>query len=461
MGSASSNLANQILYYYLFHKKLELFFAGQYNPFIKSSKENIKLENYYIINEGVLKGWKEYSNYYVFKDYLDKIDLDGINLEEYINKIKEAIEKMNRELGQTEIIKTYNNGLNTERNWYSMSRLQEESFDNIIDEATYKFLKDNFNNKLCSNVKGIITNDKLIIFYEKIFQIKFLYFGQTINQNKKNNNSLIQLTADFSQISNGIYDIYSTNDTYNAFKQLIQSNLNFAFKLFNKKNINYSKQETITFCIQKEGIIVNYSFLLRNDNLNSGNSLPDNNLQKNIPKTNDSLNKSQINNYTEEINELKSQLNEERNKNQKLINENQLLQEKINKLNTEINQLQELKAKFENDLALKTNEMQKLVAQNNKEYYDISSMKPNDKIITVNFVSMGNNDIGHYSMICKYRDLFVKLEERLYNDYPKFKEYETYFEVNGKRIKRFLSLEQNKIKNNDVINLFFKEEEEE
>ena len=75
-------------------------------------------------------------------------------------------------------------------------------------------------------------------------------------------------------------------------------------------------------------------------------------------------------------------------------------------------------------------------------------------MITVNFVSMGRNDIGHYSLICKKRDLFVKLEERLYEDFPQFKDYESYFLVNGKRIKRFKTLEQNHIKNNDIINLF-------
>jgi len=75
-------------------------------------------------------------------------------------------------------------------------------------------------------------------------------------------------------------------------------------------------------------------------------------------------------------------------------------------------------------------------------------------MITVNFVSMGRNDIGHYSLICKKRDLFVKLEERLYEDFPQFKDYESYFVVNGKRIKRFKTLEQNHIKNNDIINLF-------
>ena len=60
---------------------------------------------------------------------------------------------------------------------------------------------------------------------------------------------------------------------------------------------------------------------------------------------------------------------------------------------------------------------------------------------------MGRNDIGHYNLICTKRDLFVKVEERLYKNFPQFTEY-------GKRIKRFKTLEQNKIKTNDIINIF-------
>ena len=132
----------------------------------------------------------------------------------------------------------------------------------------------------------------------------------------------------------------------------------------------------------------------------------------------------------------------------------------INKLNVELNQIKELNQKLENDLTQKDGEIQKLISQinNKKDYYDISSLKPDDKIIGVNFVSMGSNDIGHYNLVCKNRDLFVRLEERLYNDFPQFKNYETYFEVNGKRIKRFQTLEQNNIKTNDIINIFIIEE---
>ena len=463
MGNASSNLTNQILNYYLFQKRLELFFDGHFNPYTENKKEKIELENFYIISQDLLDKAKEYFNYPIYKACLDNVEFNNIKKEEYINKLKEEINNINKQFQNTEINKTYNNGLNAECTWYSRTKLQKEHFDNIIDEATYECFKDYLTNKLYPNVKGIITNEKLIIFYEKIFQIKFLY-SKTTNQNDEKNNSLIQLTADFSQISDGIYDINSTQDAYNAFKNLIKLNINLAFILFDKKNMNYTKQETITFSNDTgKGITTKYNFILINDNLNSPqtNNSQNNNNNNDITKNND--NNKQINNnnnYIKEINELKRQLNEERDKNQKLINENQLLQEKINKLNTEINQLQELKAKFENNLSPKTNEMQKITPQNNNDYYDMSSMKPNDKIITVNFVSIGKDVIDHYSMICKYRDLFVKLEARLYKDFPELNEcFDLYYEVNGKRVKRYLSLEQNEIKNNEIINIFFIDDE--
>ena len=50
--------------------------------------------------------------------------------------------------------------------------------------------------------------------------------------------------------------------------------------------------------------------------------------------------------------------------------------------------------------------------------------------------------------ICKIR------RKTFYDDFPQFKKYETYFEVQSKRIKRFQTLEENNIKNNDVINMF-------
>ena len=71
---------------------------------------------------------------------------------------------------------------------------------------------------------------------------------------------------------------------------------------------------------------------------------------------------------------------------------------------------------------------------------------------------MGTQDIGHFSLECKNTDLFVTLEEKLLNEFPEFKKYDTYYQVNTYRMKRYLTLEENKIKNNDIINIFFIEE---
>ena len=183
-----------------------------------------------------------------------------------------------------------------------------------------------------------------------------------------------------------------------------------------------------------------------------------NNINQNVSQIN--IHQKNKNKDDTKINELQRQLKEEKEKNKKLININENLKEKINELNNNLNKIMNINEKLEKDLAQKNIEIQKLLSKKNtnKSYFDLSSLKLDDKIIGVNFVSMGRNDIGHYNIVCKNRDLFVRLEERLYEDFPQFKEYETYFEVNGKRIKRFKTLEQNNIKTNDIVNIFIIDE---
>ena len=152
-----------------------------------------------------------------------------------------------------------------------------------------------------------------------------------------------------------------------------------------------------------------------------------------------------------------------KNKNQELINENTILKEKLNKLNMDINNIQDLKNKIkslEKELNKKNEEIQQLLSQNNNNQsnYEITSIRPGEKIICINFVSMSNQDINNYGLVCKNTDLFIRAEERLYEDFPQFKKYETYFEANGKRIKRFQTLSENNIKDKNVINLFIIEE---
>ena len=127
-------------------------------------------------------------------------------------------------------------------------------------------------------------------------------------------------------------------------------------------------------------------------------------------------NNSQINNYIQQIENLKFQLYEEKDKNEILINENNNLKMKIAQLNNEINKLKGLEKQIkilENNLAKKNIKKQNNLSQKAKKPYEITSIKPGEKILSVNFVSMGTQDIGHFSLECKNVDLFVSLEERL------------------------------------------------
>ena len=105
------------------------------------------------------------------------------------------------------------------------------------------------------------------------------------------------------------------------------------------------------------------------------------------------------------------------------------------------------------------NELQKLLDLKNKEIEELKLIndpfyrKPGEKIYSINFTSV-DQKIGHYSIRCKNTDIFVRLEEKIYKNYPEYKEKETYFIKDGDKIKRFKSLDENNIKDNDVLMLY-------
>ena len=70
--------------------------------------------------------------------------------------------------------------------------------------------------------------------------------------------------------------------------------------------------------------------------------------------------------------------------------------------------------------------------------------------MTVNFRTL-DQKIQNYSVICKKSDIFYKIETKLYEDNSQYYESENYFTVNGHRIIKSKSLEENKIHNNDTI----------
>ena len=182
-------------------------------------------------------------------------------------------------------------------------------------------------------------------------------------------------------------------------------------------------------------------------------------------KSNEQIN----NNFRDGKNNL---LNDENNKlknrikqlETELINEkekNKNLNEQIKKY---IKYIKELNDKLSGNNSVDNNrilELEKIINKKNDEINvlkaklkisNINNIQPGEQILAIGFTSSDQN-IQNFFRPCKDSDLFVRLEEKLYDEYPKYKDIETYFLVNGKKVLRFKSIKENNIKNGQVIML--------
>ena len=178
------------------------------------------------------------------------------------------------------------------------------------------------------------------------------------------------------------------------------------------------------------------------------------------------MNNSSSNNYESEIKKLRDELNIEKNNNKTLKIENKKLNDIINSMKKENIDLTNKIKVLESQLNKLRLDLQNYKSNNNinsNNNIKISYNNPNDlivpllpgeEIMTLIFNTQGTQDIVNYGLACKKANLFVRLEEILNNKFPDLKKRDTYYEVNTRRIKRFQTLEENGIKNNDIINIF-------
>jgi len=97
----------------------------------------------------------------------------------------------------------------------------------------------------------------------------------------------------------------------------------------------------------------------------------------------------------------------------------------IKELNNEINQLKEKLSRYPLELS------------------------KGEKLISIIFTSSDENMF--YSIICKNTQKFTELETKLYNEYPEYSKSNNYFLINGNIVDKDKSLDENKIRNHDII----------
>ena len=79
----------------------------------------------------------------------------------------------------------------------------------------------------------------------------------------------------------------------------------------------------------------------------------------------------------------------------------------------------------------------------------INIINPGEKILSALFISTDQKIT--YAIPCKNTTPFVRIEEKLYEEYPEYKETDNHFLHNGSVIKRFKTVEENHIKSGKPI----------
>ena len=120
-------------------------------------------------------------------------------------------------------------------------------------------------------------------------------------------------------------------------------------------------------------------------------------------------------------------------------NEKQTLNNRIRELETSIN--------------LKNNELNNLKLRINNNN-PASNINLDAQIIAVNFITQ-SRDINR-PMACRKTDIISTLEQKLYNEYPQYRDKKTFLTANGKPVQRFKSVDENKIKdgNSILVNIY-------
>ena len=149
-----------------------------------------------------------------------------------------------------------------------------------------------------------------------------------------------------------------------------------------------------------------------------------------------------MNDYKNKINELENKI-----KNLELI-----IKEKDNIID-EYNKIKELKniskdknISNDNIYINRIKELEKEI-----EKYKNYCLLPGEKLISIKIIS--NDQSFEFNTFSKITDNFEKLESSLYKHYPEYKETENFFLVNGTKVNKHKTLEENKIKDNDILTL--------
>ena len=210
-----------------------------------------------------------------------------------------------------------------------------------------------------------------------------------------------------------------------------------------------AKQLNPDLTVSEAGIYNNANIFVVKTKIDSTQITSNNDQVNHMEKSKEILHE-EIEELKEEIKTLKDELNFKNG----LIDEQKL---KIFNLQNELNNLknknsfetEKLIISLKNELIEKKNEIIDL--KEKLSYISPSSSFNNTgkNVFAINFLSIDQKI--NYPIVCNEDTLISRLEEELYNEYPEYKDFNTYLTTRGYIIKRFKTIKENGIKKGDKI----------
>ena len=160
-------------------------------------------------------------------------------------------------------------------------------------------------------------------------------------------------------------------------------------------------------------------------------------------------NQNTLESNNNEIENLKNELTKAR----KIIEQQKLtindLQNKLNNSNNIIYNLNNEINNYKNIISKKDLELNNIKSQLNNNIPN-NNVNFND-IMCVNFISSDQN--VHFAASCLKTNTFAEIEEKLYKQYPQYRETNNNFFANGTQVLRFKTIAENKIGNGLPVTL--------
>jgi ubiquitin C-terminal hydrolase len=239
----SKQKSEQIINYYIFHKKIDNIIKTGENP-LNAQRNEITI---YILNLQWIKKWKLYTNYEKVQKELDKINDNDEN--SLITKLNERCDELIKEgiINNSEIYQPGNaeecNHLDFGNKVLDLKFFKDEVLEALVDETTFisffGYMEQIFNFKNIVYITGIIKNKIFILMMKQNKKMKLFYKGVIENETK-----LIQLTAKFPNetIFNDYCQYYKNKNSYTIINKLKEMSLGYVKEMKKDDNCIFTNE---------------------------------------------------------------------------------------------------------------------------------------------------------------------------------------------------------------------------